>query len=133
MFQIFWFVVSCKGSVWIIQIHDPKMNVLENFVELLKLKLSLQPGETDLVAMQHRFTIERNGKRYLRKSTMIEIGEKKGHSAMSYTVSVPTAIGVQLVLEGAIKERGVLRPVYPDIYNPTIERMEKEGIKLVEE
>ena len=52
---------------------------------------------------------------------------------MSFTVSTPTAIGVELVLEGAIKERGVLRPIYKDIYGPAIERMEKEGIRLVEE
>ena len=107
--------------------------MLENFVELMKGYLSLGAGETDLVAMQHRFVIEREGKRYLRKSSMMEIGEKKGWSAMSFTVSTPTAIGVELVLEGAIKERGVLRPIHRDIYEPTIERMQKEGIRLVEE
>ena len=35
---------------------------------------------------------------------------------MSQTVGIPTAIGVELILDGRIKERGVLRPIYKDIY-----------------
>jgi len=100
---------------------------------LLKPKLALKPGETDLIAMQHRFIIEINGKKYLRKSSMIEIGEKNGMSAMGLTVSSPTAIGAELILEGKIKERGVLRPIYKDIYEPCLERLAKLGVRLVEE
>jgi hypothetical protein len=35
---------------------------------------------------------------------------------MSLTVGIPTAIGVELILDKRIKERGVLRPIYKDIY-----------------
>ena len=52
---------------------------------------------------------------------------------MSITVGVPSAIGAELVLQGKIKERGVLRPIYKDIYVPTLAMLEKAGIKLVEE
>ena len=48
--------------------------------------------------MQHRFVVEINGKKYLRKSTLIEIGEKNGFTGMSVTVATPTAIGAELVL-----------------------------------
>lgn len=116
-----------------IQFVHPQGTNLENLVELLKPKLDLKPGETDLIAMQHRFVIELNGKRYLRKSSMIEIGEKNGYSAMSLTVSAPTAIGAELILDGKIKERGVLRPIYKDIYEPCLKKLEKMGIRLVEE
>jgi alpha-aminoadipic semialdehyde synthase len=51
---------------------------------------------------------------------------------MSLTVGVPTAIGAQLILDNKISERGVIRPVYADIYNPTIKLLEEIGIKLVE-
>lgn len=64
---------------------------------------------------------------------MIEIGEKNGYSAMSLTVSAPTAIGAELILDGKIKERGVLRPIYKDIYEPCLKKLEKMGIRLVEE
>ncbi len=52
---------------------------------------------------------------------------------MSITVGVPSAIGAELVLQGKIQERGVLRPIYKDIYVPTLAMLEKAGIKLVEE
>ena len=105
---------------------------MENLVELLKPKLALKAGETDLIAMQHRFIYEINGKKYFRKSSMIEIGEKNGFTGMAVTVATPTAIGAELILEGKIKERGVIRPIYKDIYEPCLERLEKAGIRLVE-
>lgn len=52
---------------------------------------------------------------------------------MSQGVGVPTAIGVELVLQGKVKERGVIRPIYKDIYEPMLDLLEKAGIKLVEE
>lgn len=85
------------------------------------------------MAMQHRFVIETKGRRFIRRSSLIEIGDKNGFSAMSITVGVPSAIGAELVLQGKIKERGVLRPVYKDIYVPTLALLEKAGIRLVEE
>lgn len=53
--------------------------------------------------MQHIFLIEtKDGKKKLLKSSLIQIGDKKGFSAMSVTVGTPTAIGAQLVLDGKI-------------------------------
>jgi saccharopine dehydrogenase (NADP+, L-glutamate forming) len=53
--------------------------------------------------MQHLFLIEtKEGKRILKKSSLIQIGDKKGYSAMSVTVGTPTAIGAQMILDGKI-------------------------------
>lgn len=81
--------------------------------------------------MQHIFVIVSGNKKTLRKSSLILEGTKNGASAMSRTVGTPTAIGAQLVLDGKIQERGVLRPIYKDIYEPVLEELEKVGIKLV--
>lgn len=51
---------------------------------------------------------------------------------MSITVGTPTAIGAQLVLDGAISQRGVLIPKYPDIYNPVLQKLAEYGVKLVD-
>ena len=99
---------------------------------LLDKKLALQEGETDLIAMQHIFLIERGNKKFIKKSSMIQIGDKKGASAMSVTVGTPTAIGAQMILDGKVSERGVLIPKYEDIYNPVLEKLAEEGIKLVD-
>ena len=111
--KYFGFISKAKIAV-------PQGNSLENLVKLIEPKLRLNPGDSDLVAMQHRFVIELNGKRFFRKSTLIEVGQKNGFSAMSLTVGIPTAIGAELILDGKVKERGVLRPVYKDIYLPTM-------------
>lgn len=70
--------------------------------------------------MQHRFVINFNGRLVRRKSSLIEIGAKNGFSAMSITVGFPSAIGAELILDGKVSERGVLRPVYKDIYLPAL-------------
>ena len=38
---------------------DTSKTYLENLVDFLKPKLALNPGETDMLVMQHRFKIER--------------------------------------------------------------------------
>ena len=62
----------------------------------------MQKGETDLVAMQHIFVIEKDGKRIRKKSTLVNIGDKNGFTAMAMTVGSPTGIGAQLILDGKI-------------------------------
>jgi saccharopine dehydrogenase-like NADP-dependent oxidoreductase len=70
--------------------------------------------------MQHRFVIQIGNKTIRRKSSLIEIGQKNGFTAMSITVGFPSAIGAELILDGKINERGVIRPIYKDIYEPTL-------------
>lgn len=43
--------------------------------------------------MQHRFVIQVGEKTIRRKSSLIEIGQKNGFTAMSITVGFPSAIG----------------------------------------
>lgn len=84
----------------------------------------MKDGETDLVAMQHIFLIEKNGKKTIKKSTLVSIGDKKGFTAMALAVGSPTGIGAQLILDGKISERGVCIPKYPDIYEPVLKSLE---------
>jgi saccharopine dehydrogenase-like NADP-dependent oxidoreductase len=51
---------------------------------------------------------------------------------MSLTVGLPTAKGAELVLHGRISERGVIRPIYKDIYEPVLKMLEKFDIRLIE-
>ena len=52
---------------------------------------------------------------------------------MSITVGVTTAIVTRLILEGKITRRGVLSPIYKEIYEPTLKLLEGEGIRMKEE
>jgi hypothetical protein len=52
---------------------------------------------------------------------------------MSKTVGMTTAIGTRMVLEGKIKRRGVLSPVFKDIYDPILKELARFGIAMIEE
>lgn len=109
-------------------------SVIDAFCELLQRKLVYGVGERDMVAMQHEFGIEwADGSKEKKTSTLISYGDVGGYSAMAKTVGLPAAIGTQLLLEGAIKRRGVLAPVTKDIYEPTLVKLEGEGITFTEE
>jgi saccharopine dehydrogenase-like NADP-dependent oxidoreductase len=54
---------------------------------------------------------------------MIDYGIPNGDSSMSRTVSLPAAIGVDMILTGKIRQTGVLRPVTPEIYHPVLDEL----------
>lgn len=51
---------------------------------------------------------------------------------MAKLVGVPCGIAVQLILDGVITKTGVLAPYTRDIVDPMIEKVELEGITMVE-
>jgi saccharopine dehydrogenase-like NADP-dependent oxidoreductase len=63
---------------------------------------------------------------------MIAYGDPKSYSAMAKTVGIPAAIAVQLILNGVIKEKGVIAPMSKDIYEPMLSILEAEGILFKE-
>ena len=96
-------------------------------------------GETDrdLVVMRHNFIIEdQNKRRWRHTSTLIDSGQSfksGGASLMSQTVGITTAIGTRLIMEGKITRKGVLSPIYKDIYDPIMKELERFGISMIEE
>ena len=52
---------------------------------------------------------------------------------MSLTVGVTCGIASRMVLEGRVPQRGVLAPIYPEIYNPILTELEKYGVRMIEE
>jgi len=52
---------------------------------------------------------------------------------MSLTVGVTCGIAARMVLTGKIPQRGILSPIFPEIYNPILKGLEEYGICMVEE
>lgn len=80
---------------------------------MMEEKLKLQDWERDLVFMQNEFKlITRHGKSLTRKYDLMVFGGHNNlpYSAVSLLVSLPAATTAQLILDGKIKETGVLRP-----------------------
>jgi len=95
-------------------------------------------NDRDLVAMRHNFIIENQKKeRWAHTSTWIDSGESLasgGMSLMSKSVGKTAAIGARLVLEGKIQRKGIVTPMYADVYQPILDILEsKFGISMIEE
>ena len=76
--------------------------------------MAYQPGERDMIVLQHIFDIEHaDGSVEKRSSTLVEYGEPLGpgyRSAMAKLVGLPCAVGVLAVLEGRIPATGMVAP-----------------------
>ncbi|KAI9598555.1 Saccharopine dehydrogenase [Syncephalis fuscata] len=108
-------------------------NNLDTLCATLEEKMMYEEGERDMVMLQHRFGIElADGTKQTRTSTLLAYGEPNGDTSMAKTVGVPCGIATQLILDGVLKETGILAPMSSKINDPIIELLEKEGIGMVE-
>jgi len=95
-------------------------------VELMLKRMSYQPHEKDMIIVHDEVIADFSGGREKRITTVLLEGIPMGDSAMSRAVSLPAAIATRLILENKISERGVIMPIYPDIYNPVLKELETE-------
>lgn len=97
-------------------------------------KLVFAEQEQDLVVMEHRYVARMPGRdtKTLFKSTLIDYGVPGGETSVARTTGIPPAIGAALILDGRIGLSGVQAPVLPEIYEPSLELLEAEGISFRE-
>ncbi|RUS28672.1 Saccharopine dehydrogenase-domain-containing protein [Jimgerdemannia flammicorona] len=113
---------------------------LDAFCGLLSHKLQYNAGERDMVVLHHEFGIRaRDGREETRTSTLISYGSFESYTAMAKTVGLPAAMAAEMIIRGVcwggtcqIPERGVLTPTMPHVYNPILEGLETEGVRMVE-
>ncbi len=103
--------------------------------DLMLEKLVYGPQERDMVVLFHEFKARypEQGRYEKITSTLVACGEPGGDSAMSRTVSLPAAIAARLILADRIPQRGVVRPVFPEIYGPVLDELSGLGIDCREE
>lgn len=112
----------------------PRGTPLDTLCATLEQKMQYEPGERDLVVLQHKFEIEhKDGRKETRTSTLVDYGDPNGYSSMAKLVGVPCGIAVKQVLDGTISEKGILAPLSPKINDPLIEELKKYGIELKEQ
>ncbi len=103
--------------------------VLQN---LLEKKWKTQPGDQDLIVMQHQFGYKQNGKYKELHASMAVEGETDGTTGMAKTVGWPLGMAAKLILEEKITQRGVMLPIYPEIYVPVLSELRERNVKFVE-
>jgi saccharopine dehydrogenase-like NADP-dependent oxidoreductase len=95
---------------------------------LLETRLVMQPADKDMIVMIHEIGFERNDERYTARSTLVVKGQDSLHTAMARTVGLPLGIAAVLVLDGRIPLTGLHIPILPEIYDPVLEELGREGI-----
>jgi saccharopine dehydrogenase-like NADP-dependent oxidoreductase len=98
----------------------------------LERKLALQPGDKDMVIMQHEIEFDKPGKKYKSTSTLLLTGEDDIHTAMAKTVGLPLGIAVKLILNGTIKAIGLHITVIKEVYEPVLQELRLHGIVFKE-
>ncbi|GKZ73582.1 hypothetical protein AnigIFM50267_010512 [Aspergillus niger] len=87
---------------------------LDTLCAVLEQRMAYEPGERDMIILQHAFDIEWvDGSKEKRTSTLVEYGEPTApgsRSAMAKLVGLPCAVGVLAVLEGRISQKGMIAP-----------------------
>jgi len=126
-----------KKIEWLGLLADDKIKLkdvspAEILLDLLKKKLKFTETDTDMVILQTEveYEIEDTIERMI--SSLIVKGKPGFNTAMSATVGLPLGIGVNMILENKIKEKGVIIPIHPDIYKPAMKELSEFGIKPVE-
>ncbi|CAG8612807.1 10909_t:CDS:10, partial [Funneliformis mosseae] len=115
-----WFSLMPDSSTPLNHSCIPSMNNLTSFdvfCSLLQQNLKYNPGERDLQT---------------KISTLISYGSFDTYTAMAKTVGLPAAIATEMIARGEIKDTGVLAPTLSHIYNPILQKLDDEGIKIVE-
>lgn len=96
-------------------------------------KLYFEPGERDLIVLKDEvIATYPDGRRERHTSTLIDFGIPDDDSSIARTTGLPPAIVARLFLEGRVPGHGLVLPTLPEIYEPCLAELEKEGIHLQE-
>jgi saccharopine dehydrogenase (NADP+, L-glutamate forming) len=99
---------------------------------LFEEKLNMNTGDKDMIVMLHEIEFEKENKKYKTTSSLIVKGSGDSRTAMAKTVGLPLGIAAELLLNKQISLTGVHIPVHAEIYIPTLNQLEKEGIVFEE-
>lgn len=98
----------------------------------LEKKLALQPGDKDMVIMQHEIEFEEENKKFKTVSTLLLTGDDDVHTAMAKTVGLPLGIAAKFILNGTIQLKGLHIPTSKEIYEPVLQELKLYNIEFKE-
>ena len=105
-------------------------NILQMLIEK---KWKMKETDKDMILMLHEFEYEMDNCNYYLRSSLLVKGENALRTAMSKTVGLPLGIAAKLILENKISLQGLHIPILPEIYEPVLEELAREGIRFHEE
>ena len=112
------------------QIPISKGSNADVLLGLMQEKMAYEDHEKDMIIIHNEAIVEFENRMEKRIATMKVEGRPFGHSAMSRAVGLPAAIASRLILEGAIRSKGVLKPITEEIYKPVLAELSENGYKF---
>jgi len=107
--------------------------IIDSLCRLLEEQLAYGDGERDMVVLSHEFVASwPSGAKTRHSADLIELGVPNGDTSMATTVGTPCALAADMILSGAVERKGVLRPIYKEIYEPLLQKLEEHGIAFQE-
>jgi saccharopine dehydrogenase-like NADP-dependent oxidoreductase len=113
-----------------VQIPFSKGSNADVLLRLMQEKMAYEDHEKDMIIIHNEAIVEFDNRMEKRIATMKVEGRPFGHSAMSRAVGLPAAIASRLILEGAIRAKGVLKPITEEIYKPVLAELAENGYKF---
>ncbi len=109
------------------------ISVLDLLVTRLEQKLGYDPGEHDVVVLEHQIDYRtRDDVLHRRVLRMVLEGTAGDDSAMARTVSLPAALACELIIDEQVSLTGVQIPTAPDLAEPILRGLERRGIRFEE-
>ena len=97
---------------------------------ILEAKWKMQEQDKDLIVMLHEFEYTSGNHPHQLKSSLLVKGENNLRTAMAKTVGLPLGIAAKLILENKIQLTGLHIPIIPEIYEPVLKELERQGIRF---
>ncbi len=111
------------------QAHTPLMALANRMFATMMFA----PGERDLSVLHNEIVAEYpSGERERSTATLIAYGDPEGDSSMALTVGTPAAIAASMLLDGRIRDTGLVLPVKPHIFDPILEELAGIGVAFDE-
>ena len=107
-------------------------SIVESLCDVLVDKYSLGSDESDMVLMHTNIVGKYDNELVETYNSSLQLCGDKRMTAMCKTVGYTAAIATELLLDRRVERTGVIIPTTGDIYIPTLEALEEEGIKFVE-
>lgn len=99
---------------------------------ILLKRWKLSPGDRDMVVMWHKFVYRENGATREIQASFTAKGDDAMHTAMAKTVGLPLGLAAKLLVEGKVRQRGVIIPVHREFYEPILNGLKSAGLELTE-
>jgi saccharopine dehydrogenase-like NADP-dependent oxidoreductase len=104
---------------------SPQLNTpLDILTNRMAEKMKMLPSDKDMIILHHQILYSLPDQSlHLKKGKLIFTGKDNEHTAIADSVSYTAALATELLLEEKVPYKGIIRPLYPEIYTPILKQL----------